>query len=89
MASLKCPNGHNAVIRHDPESTGMVAQCDMCGWSAPFAVVRERARYEADEEREIGHNDDPQRRELPPPREESRPRAEQRRRGEQAEREHS
>lgn len=43
----------------------MIAQCDVCGWSAPFAVARERARYEADEDREIGHNDDAERKQLP------------------------
>lgn len=66
MSTLTCPNDHPAVVRNDPKSTGMIAQCDICGWSAPFAVARERARYEADDEREIGHNTDAARRQLPP-----------------------
>lgn len=63
---LDCPNGHPAVVRNDPKSTGHVAMCDVCGWSAPFAVARDAGRWEPDHEREIGHNDDPQRRQLPP-----------------------
>lgn len=63
---LTCPNDHGAVIRNDPKSHGMIAQCDVCGWSAPFAVAREAGRYEPDHDREIGHNDDAQRRQLPP-----------------------
>lgn len=42
---LDCPNGHAACIRHDPKGTGMMAHCDTCGWSAPFAVVREAESF--------------------------------------------
>lgn len=37
MAKLECPNGHAAVIRNDPESTGYLAMCDRCGWEAHYA----------------------------------------------------
>jgi len=40
MATLECPNGHMAVVRNDPKSTGYRAMCDTCGWSAQKVVAR-------------------------------------------------
>ena len=66
MSALTCPNDHPAVIRNDPKGMGHIAQCDTCGWAAPFVVARERAVYEPDPDHELGHNDDPHRKQLPP-----------------------
>jgi hypothetical protein len=51
---LDCPNGHAAVVRHDPKSTGMLAMCDVCGWSAPKVKADfERAQREEREQRQL------------------------------------
>jgi hypothetical protein len=49
---LKCPHGHLAVVRNDPDTSGYLAQCDTCGWSAPKLVAREGARFETDKARQ-------------------------------------
>lgn len=33
--------GSAAVVRHDPDSTGFIAMCDICGWHAPKVVGKE------------------------------------------------
>jgi predicted RNA-binding Zn-ribbon protein involved in translation (DUF1610 family) len=53
MANLTCPNGHNAVIRNDPKTTGFMAQCDTCGWTARKVVARETAVFEDDHGHEL------------------------------------
>lgn len=50
---LTCPQGHGAVVRNDPKSTGLIGMCDVCGWSAPYAVAREQGEYQPDPEARI------------------------------------
>jgi hypothetical protein len=51
---LTCPNKHIAVVRHDPNSTGFLAMCDTCGWTAPKIKVEwERAQKEEQERRQL------------------------------------
>lgn len=51
---LTCPNGHSAVVRHDPNSTGMLAMCDVCGWTAPKVKAElDRAQREEAKRREL------------------------------------
>lgn len=49
----KCPNDHDAVIRHDPDTTGFIAMCDRCGWSAPYVVAREESDWRREENHEL------------------------------------
>jgi hypothetical protein len=48
---LECANGHTAVIRQDPNSEGVRAICDTCGWSAPY-LLAEDGEWELDRERQ-------------------------------------
>lgn len=53
MARLDCPNGHAAVIRQDPNTRGYMAQCDVCGWTAPFVVARDEQDWRAEENAQL------------------------------------
>jgi hypothetical protein len=48
MAKHLCPYGHSAVVRQDPDSEGLVGQCDVCGWSAPYVVARGDQDWQAE-----------------------------------------
>lgn len=51
---LTCPQGHPAVVRNDPESTGQLAMCDICGWTAnKVAVELDRAQRDEAKRREL------------------------------------
>lgn len=50
---LVCPHGHAAVIRNDPESMGLIGQCDTCGWTASYMVAREEAIYRETENHQL------------------------------------
>jgi hypothetical protein len=47
MAKHLCPYGHAAVVRQDPDSTGLLGMCDFCGWSAAYTVAREQGDWHA------------------------------------------
>lgn len=74
MTQKLCPQGHRHVIRNDPDSEGFLAQCDTCGWSAPFVVIRDEAEFverpdepDRDRERLAEENRTRERAQLPRP----------------------
>lgn len=49
----RCPHGHLAVVRNDPQGTGLIGQCDTCGWTAPYAVSREDQSYRHGDDEQV------------------------------------